>query len=584
MAKATTLVEAFAAKAHTPALELKVRWDGVTFTDESAYVVSANGTESMDDLGLPHARSLTVVVDNSNGRYTAGYASSPIYAWTTRPGQAATLRLGYDGFYAQVGTYVLRRVSEDDDERTATLTLSDAVEDFAGMQTSLVPTANMALAAAASALCVNAGLGTAAFAIEALAGTAQFAYASKAGLLDELWQIAIAEGGRVYLDEAGVLRVQSRANRRAALQAPVATLTASAVAYRSGTRRAGDIPNRVLLGFDDRTLSVSPEKIFSLKTAIALPAAVMTEYGDLKREYTDHWEGTVWKKALPIPTDYMSAYNWGTYWGNEVQAYTLRPEDLVRWQSNIPADLAAATLTVAANTKADGSGTAIVVNSVASFNMFADITAGPGAVVEHYWSGGGGTAGVNIPLPPRTVYLWNTRSSVAYVTQLDVSAKVARSEAAYEVVRQDDDAIVTNAGKVVERAVRSSYLPDAVTAAARAADILTTLAASRASIDVPDIDGVPFLRPGDAFTYVNDAALVPSELSLQVIENRWTYSATGGYTASLVTIPALDSATRSLTTAITAPLAGTPSTVERTGPFSWAAAGTPLYWSEGTWS
>lgn len=579
-----SVITAHAARIHTPALELKVRWDGITYVDESSRVVSATGIESMSDVSLPHPREATLVLDNTDDRYTPGETSSSIHAWTTHVGQSVTLRLGYDtattGGWAKVGTYVLRELALDADERTATAVIRDAVEDYALLTTSIEPAA-ATLTSLATALLTAAGVSASAYSIDTLASSAVLGYASAAGLLDELWQVAIAEGGRVYLDEEGILKVQSRANRQAALRAPVATLTASEVAYKSGAVRRADRANRISLSFEDRTLPAVPQTLFSLSNPVSVMAAVTTNVQTLKAKYQPHYDpgsGTI-HPGDPMPPNPADAYDITASFGPGQAFLQVKFQDT--GGKFVTADADGATFTVTANTAADGSGTAVTANKIT--DLVGQKPTASGTDIKYWWSGAGVKVGT-WQAPPQLVIFFNTRSEIVWVRQFDIATYPAsQASGGYDIVVDDAGAIEANGGRIVERRVSSAYLPDQATARERAADLLFFLTASRDALDIPDLDGVPFLRPGDAFRYVDDTVTPSVTYDLQVLENRWTYQPEGGYTASLVTMPALTQTDLDATpVAMPAPTLSA-ATTTRTGPFKWGADANALVWDETTW-
>jgi len=63
-------------------VEVKMQWDGITWTDETDYFISAQGNEQMsDESGEGVAATLDIEVDNTTGRFTPGNTLSPIYAY-----------------------------------------------------------------------------------------------------------------------------------------------------------------------------------------------------------------------------------------------------------------------------------------------------------------------------------------------------------------------------------------------------------------------------------------------------------------------------------------------------------------------
>ncbi len=81
------LIAATLAPVHTFGYELWVQWDGVTFVNETPYVLSLAGVESVDpNTRALNAAEVNVELDNATRRYDPDNAAGPLYSYLTHPG------------------------------------------------------------------------------------------------------------------------------------------------------------------------------------------------------------------------------------------------------------------------------------------------------------------------------------------------------------------------------------------------------------------------------------------------------------------------------------------------------------------
>jgi len=258
---------------HTFGYELWVQWDGVTWVDETPYVLSMSGVESVD----PGSRALNaaeanVELDNASRRYDPDNVAGPLYSYLTHPGQKAYIRLGYDGV-SKIGTFWIDSLTPTEAARTVSMRLLDRLESLARSRANFGPTVNVRLDNVARGLLTAAGLTEGEhFALDVAETTAVWAVAVAANPVAELQDLALAEGGRITVDVDGVLRFLNRSNHRALLATPRASFVRSLVAYdlSSARRQQGQV-SRVLLAYEDRVSALVDEIVYDQKTPIACP-------------------------------------------------------------------------------------------------------------------------------------------------------------------------------------------------------------------------------------------------------------------------------------------------------------------------
>jgi hypothetical protein len=374
------------------------------------------------------------------------------------------------------------------------------------------------------------------FVLDVAETTAVWAVAVQANPVTELADLAIAEGGRVYVDPDGVLRFLNRTNHRARLAAPLASLIRSEVAYDlSYARRQQGQVSRVLLAYEDRVSALVDEIVYDQKTPVALAA------------------GMTWVTTDQVPYTVMNG-------SVPVTGYTAVPR--TSWA---PGSVSIVFMVV--NTKADGTGTALTVHAGAPPAMTAF-----SADVYYVLTVDGSTA---------SVVLYNVSGAPAFVTTLKVNGKPAREASPWSIVADDRDA--QDLFGVIPQSISNAYLPNADVATIRAQDILFFRSGVRTRIDIPAMDGVPFLHPFNAFAFVDDSTSPPVTTYLQVIRNDWRAS-DAGYTCGLFSAPALPPTERVLPDVVPPPTDGALATAVDSGPWTWGPAGHPLVWDWTQWT
>lgn len=555
------LVAATLAPVHTFGYELWVQWDGVTWVDESSYVMALSGVESVDPGSRAlNAAEVNVELDNATRRYDPDNASGPLYSYLTHPGQKAYIRLGYNGVLARIGTFWIDALTPTESSRSVSLRLLDRLETLARVTVNYGPAAAVRLDDVARGLLTAAGLTEGEhFVLDVAETTAVWAVAVEANPVTELHDLAIAEGGRIYVDPDGVVRFLNRTNHRALLASPQAEFARSLVAYDlSYARRQQGQVSRVLLAYEDRVSTLVDEVVYDQLTPVALPAATTWSW-------IEEIPYTVLNGDVP-ETYYTSVARTG--WAPGALTLRLKGMDLTRWERELPL-LFTGVNAIVANTAADGSGAAIAVTAGAPPAMGAFSTA-----IHYVLAIDGSTA---------TITFYNLSGATAYVTTLRLNGKPARQASPWAV--QADDREAQDIFGVIPQSIANAYLPNADVASIRAQDVLFFRSGIRTRIDIPAMDGVPYLHPFDAFAFVDDSLDPPVTTYQQVIRNEWRASE-AGYTCGLFSAPALPPTDKALADLVAAPTDAllAPLTAVDAGPWSWGPAGHPLPWSYGEWA
>lgn len=558
MALSANLIAAIADKQHRPVLKLEIDWDGDgVYDDETGYVLDAAGVESFDpDTGALQPGECNLTLDNLNQRFSAENENSPIYAYLQGAflSTKAKVSLGY--YYngaaqlRQLGTYIVRSVVPREQARVAQVRLLDISARFATTPTYYGPRANVALDTVFTAFADKAGLGTASYsAVGTAFGTAQFAAATGEPLGTELGLLAIAEGGRIFVDEDGVLTFNDRTTHQAALQAPLITLDKESYPFEiSILRNTETAINRALLEYEDRASAVSDETVFQVTTPITIPAAGSADGFFVPGEITlsiEAQDKTRWIDYTPVTWASV-----GTAGGNNPSAAT------------------------AASAPTGGTAIPMVQGDPASLetldgNLYYTLTVGGTA------TGDGNRASVTFKNLAGT--------AAVYVTAFTLIGKPARLSSLYATQADDIDGQELLGGQILPLSLKNPYLPSTDKAYTRALDLLYFRSVRRLRISVDSAPGVP-LKAGEVFG-VLDAA--KSKTYLQQVANiSWRFNAQSGYECGIEGLPALPGPLQLQLGDVIATPTDVITTALNEGPWYWAPANpgdSALTWDNSLW-
>jgi hypothetical protein len=531
-----TLIAAAFAPVHMPAMRLWVAWDGVNYTDESASVLSMKGVESADVVFRTlHASELDISLDNTTRRYDPTNPASPIYSYLTHAGQKLYIELGYNGFYVVAMTGWIRTLKDNEAAITTEVVVQDLTAKLQDVKVNLAPGSGHATGWVASQLIAQAGLASGEdYSFDTGDFVTRYSAAQNANLMSDLSLLALAEGGRLYCDTDGLLRFKSRTNHIAAEKTVVATLNRSQVYGLDHKRMKSSIVTRLTLTYDDRENIITPETVFQLQSgALGLKGGTSVGiYGPDGHTITGWWVSP------------------------GITTLVLRGMDMTTWEKDLPVDFVdITTLTIT-----DGIGTPITPTVYDPLNP-PDWHTTLTPLVYYQWTPSG-------PFGYLTFYTLPVAPIPLFVTALVASGKPGRVVSPFSV--QVNDLEAQDVYGVLEQTISNPYWPDPSFAMDRANELLALASGRIASIDIPDVDGLPFLHPYDVFRFVDDSVTPPVDYFLQVAENSWSYDE-NGYKSSLKTIPVNGSGEAIETDLVPALALSTPTTLDDAGPWKWGS-------------
>lgn len=547
------LVAALADKQQRPLLKLEIAWNGAEYVDETGYVIEASGIESINpDTGSLQPAEANFVLDNLDDRFTAENEDSPIYPYIQGAflDVRARVSLGYyyDGQenFRQIGVFVVRELEPSEQGRVATMRLTDIASRFANIPAFYGPSIETPFTTIFSALATKAGLGTADYATQGTAfGTAQFAAAVGGRLADELGLLAIAEGGRVYVNNGGTLVFADNATREAEYRTPILTLDKDSFPFDiSILRNTSQAINRVTLAYEDRANAVSDETVWQVTTPIKIPAA-QTATGSV-----------------------------GTYYLPGQVTISLNAQDQTRWVEYTPVVWGTANPSLStASTTASGTGTNIVMEAgTPAARLTLDGKLYYALELGGTASGDGNRAQITFN---------NMNSTPVYVRTFTLVGKPARLSSPYAVQADDGDG-QDLLGQVLEQTITDPYLPSVDLAYERALDLLYFRSVRRVRVSIPSAPGVP-IKAGEVFG-VLDADKKTTYLQ-QVATINWNFNAQSGYTCSIEGLPSLPGPSSVLISDTIGGVTDSITLAEPVGPWYWSPVDpgeSPLTWDSNT--
>lgn len=494
---------------HTFRARLLVRWDGTNWDEETGRLLDAGGVDDVDlRLRWLNSAEATFTLDDSDAKFNLVNPASPVAPFIRRLGHDIWLQGGYDGWMSTIFRGTVESITPRMADRTVVLRALDRGARLRTLRGSVAPVAGARTDQIARTLLTAAGLVESVdFSLDTGDVTIPWAVAADVPVLPEVQALAQAEGGRVFLDETGVLRFWSGSRTRRVMAAPIVTLDTDAHLYELGrsTSPAG-MASRVSMEWTTREHNLAPERIFDLRLPLQIPpgytGATLTPAGTVE--------------------------NW-TYVGPAVAVRAL-PMDLTRWEQFVPAEFTAVE-TVAANTLRDGTGSAVTV--VAGSPPDPAVRAHTGnlfytSVLRVGWA---------------EIVFFNDRSTPVFVRTLRLTGVPQRNMSPVRVTARDPDAVDD-----IELVLANPYAPDAHLAQERVNEELAYRRDALLRLNVPLQDGLPFLRAFDVLRVIDRSVpRVEHVTDGQVLRNSWRLSPSDGYTQDLVLGPALPAQYRAAT-------------------------------------
>lgn len=490
------LVEAALAPLHTFSARLWVRWDGVNWYDETSSMLDAGGVDDVDlEFRRLNTSDATVTLDNGDLRYSQSNIGGTLYPYLGKIGQEAYIEAGYGGRYDVVFRGIVDSLVPRTADRTASLHLVGRSAVWQQARVTYGPATNVVADAVIRAMLTSIGLveGTD-FVLDVGETILPFALASDAPLMEELAQLTLAEGGRLFVDGGGVLRWWNRSHTRRVSSRPILTLSTLDHLYdlaRATTPQG--LATELSLEYLDRVASAS-ETVYQQGRAIVIPSASQAD--------------DTWYPSSPVRMKLMA-------------------QDYVRWERHFPVAVTSIG-SMAGNTAADGSGSAAILTNSAPPKTLAATSN------TIYYQ-------VEFATGYAAITFWGAAAAQLYITSLTLMGTPQRPSAPWAVIVDDQDA-VERYGRI-PATISSAYLPTTATATELAREMLAARSAPLNRIDIPLQDGLPFLRPFDVVHLVDytmaAAGSEPEHYNVLVLRNEWAISPGQGYTQRLLGGPNL---------------------------------------------
>lgn len=219
-----------AASGARPCIKLEIRWNGVNWVDESAYLIAASGSKALTGpgeglLGLGNGgASAEVTLDNRAGRYSVRRAGSQAATYGLY-GKQVRISAGYyygsTPEYVRVFTGLVQDVAEAEAKGTVRLALSDMAAAYEQIKVSTPLYTNQRTDEWIGTLC--SALGLSSYSLERGIGLIPYCWLEEDFALAEIRAAAQSEGGVAFFDDEGTLRFWTATHWIGA--ASVATLT-----------------------------------------------------------------------------------------------------------------------------------------------------------------------------------------------------------------------------------------------------------------------------------------------------------------------------------------------------------------------
>ena len=528
---------AWNAPVHVPTIKVEIRWDGVNWVDETARVLSAGGVDSVDPATLGwQASDVSIVLDNADHRFTSTIPTGPLYADLATNGQKVRISTGWGAESLPVAMLYVDQLTPSEAQGTATLRCIDRLGTLANSQVSLTTDTNVNTAEVSRRLCVAAGLTeTTDFVVETGDQTSLLVMADHQQLGGELAQVVMAEGGRMFVDTGGILRFWAGSHWRAARVIPDVTLTRSLHAYDAQvSRRRPSDTNRVLLTTTQRT--------FEASGVVCSTSFICAQ-----------WVGT----GGTIPTG-------GATGGAPVQLTAVDPVT-----SETGAGAVFGSVASIACATAPGGVAGTMTNAVPGATQAASNT------VYWTWAPEGQTG---------ILHVWSCSETNDLRVTVTINGTLQRMTAPLAIVADDPVAQAAAGGVITAATYENEYLPAVERAADVAKDLLLQITGTYV-VEVPAIDGVPFLRPGDAFGYTDDLVVPAATYVCLLTRHEWQWSPDAGYTSHLTATSAVVSQSVGAVTAYAiAPTITTGTATPQQPPWYWGP-GSPQdgIWDRSEW-
>ena len=205
---------------------LEVKWDGVNWTDESDYLISAMGNVQLNgDLGEGIATEADFELENVTKRFLPENTLSPIYAYLTFR-KEIRYSIIINGVTTKLFTGYIKTIEPNRQTGIVNFHCFDNSVKLANKRCPRTPYTDITADAAIRLLAYEAGLTDPEMNLDVSTHVIRALALSDQYIFPTMGQIAAAETGRLFLDENGILTFWNR-ERINTLSAISATLTQS---------------------------------------------------------------------------------------------------------------------------------------------------------------------------------------------------------------------------------------------------------------------------------------------------------------------------------------------------------------------
>lgn len=197
--------------------KLEIQWDGITWTDESDYLMTARANEKLaGDLGEGIASTLDVELDNTTERFTPDNTSSPLEPYL-KPRVKIRISLTANGYTHRMFTGYIKNIHPDTRTRICSLECFDNQVKVYNKRANGIVYQDFRTDQLMAELAELAGLTEDEFVLDRGDQIVNYGYFQDRNVWPIMGEIAVAERGRVFFDRYGKLVFWNRSrlhNRR----------------------------------------------------------------------------------------------------------------------------------------------------------------------------------------------------------------------------------------------------------------------------------------------------------------------------------------------------------------------------------
>ena len=206
----STFTEEIAKTIRQLAPKIEIQWDGVTWTDESDYFISARGNEQLWKIsGEGIAATLDVELDNTTERFTPDNALSPIYQYL-KPRTNIRVYITAGGYDYRIFTGYIKNIHPDVRSRICSLECFDNQVLVYNKRANGIVYESKSSDELMTILAGLAELEPEQYDFDIGTHMVNFGYFEDRNVWPIMGEIAVAERGRIFFDREGILTFWNR--------------------------------------------------------------------------------------------------------------------------------------------------------------------------------------------------------------------------------------------------------------------------------------------------------------------------------------------------------------------------------------